>query len=171
MTEEKDQAGTSKEQDGQQEQKGTPKFAVQRIYLKDLSFETPMGPAAFQKQLKPEINQDIALSTTKLGDENYEVELTLTVTVKDGEDTIYLIEVHQAGIFAIQGIEGQQLAQLLNTLCPSTLFPYVREAVDSVVLKGSFPALLIPPVNFEALFAQAVAEGKLKGKAAESVTH
>lgn len=167
MTEENNQAGVGNEQ----EQEGTPKFAVQRIYLKDLSFETPMGPAAFQKQLKPKINQDIALSTTKLGDENYEVELTLTVTVKDGEDTIYLIEVHQAGIFAIQGVEGQQLAQLLNTLCPSTLFPYVREAVDSVVLKGSFPALLIPPVNFEALFAQAVAEGKLKGKTAEAVTH
>jgi preprotein translocase subunit SecB len=171
MTEENNQAGVSNEQDGQQEKEGTPKFAVQRIYLKDLSFETPMGPAAFQKQLKPKINQDIALSTTKLGDENYEVELALTVTVKDGEDTIYLIEVHQAGIFAIQGIEGQQLAQLLNTLCPSTLFPYVREAVDSVVLKGSFPALLIPPVNFEALFAQAVSEGKLKGKVAEAVTH
>ena len=121
--------------------------------------------------MKPEINQDISLSTTKLGEGNYEVELTLTVTVKDGEDTIYLIEVHQAGIFTVEGVEGTQLAQLLNTICPSTLFPYVREAVDSVVIKGSFPALMIPPVNFEALFAQAVAEGKLKGKQGEGVTH
>lgn len=147
-------------------------FAVQRIYLKDVSFETPMGPAVFQKQVKPEINQDIALSTTKLGEDNYEVELTLTVTVKDGEDTIYLIEVHQAGIFAIKGVEGPQLAQLLNTICPSTLFPYVREVIDSVVLKGGFPALMIPPVNFEALFAKAVEEGKLQGKGGSvSVTH
>lgn len=167
MTEENNQAAA----DAGQEEKSAPKFAVQRIYLKDLSFETPMGPAVFQKQVKPEINQDISLSTTKLGDGNYEVELTLTVTVKDGEDTIYLIEVHQAGIFAVEGVEGPQLAQLLNTICPSTLFPYVREAVDSVVVKGSFPALMIPPVNFEALFAQAVAEGKLKGKESGGVTH
>ncbi|MCL4121076.1 UNVERIFIED_CONTAM: hypothetical protein GTU68_028991 [Idotea baltica] len=166
MTEENDQAGA-----GQKEQKSAPKFSVQRIYLKDLSFETPMGTAVFQKQVKPEINQDISLSTTKLGEGNYEVELTLTVTVKDDEDTIYLIEVHQAGIFTVEGVEGTQLAQLLNTICPSTLFPYVREAVDSVVIKGSFPALMIPPVNFEALFAQAVAEGKLKGKQGEAVTH
>ena len=166
MTEENDQAEA-----GQEDQKAAPKFAVQRIYLKDLSFETPMGPAVFQKQVKPEINQDISLSTTKLGEGNYEVELTLTVTVKDGEDTIYLIEVHQAGIFSVEGVEGPQLAQLLNTICPATLFPYVREAVDSVVIKGSFPALMIPPVNFEALFAQAVAEGKLKGKQGKAVTH
>jgi len=167
MTEENNQAADS----GKGEQ-AAPKFAVQRIYLKDISFETPMGPAVFQKQVKPEINQDISLSTTKLGTDNYEVELTLTVTVKDGEDTIYLIEVHQGGIFAIQGVEGPQLAQLLNTICPSTLFPYVREAIDSVVIKGSFPALMIPPVNFEALFAKAVEEGKLQGKGeSESVTH
>lgn len=168
MTEENNQAAAGS---GKVEQ-AAPKFAVQRIYLKDISFETPMGPAVFQKQVNPEINQDISLSTTKLATDNYEVELTLTVTVKDGEDTIYLIEVHQGGIFAIQGIEGPQLAQLLNTICPSTLFPYVREAIDSVVIKGSFPALMIPPVNFEALFAKAVEEGKLQGKQdAESVTH
>ena len=168
MTEENNQAAAGS---GKVEQ-AAPKFAVQRIYLKDISFETPMGPAVFQKQVNPEINQDISLSTTKLGTDNYEVELTLTVTVKNGEDTIYLIEVHQGGIFAIQGIEGHQLAQLLNTICPSTLFPYVREAIDSVVIKGSFPALMIPPVNFEALFAKAVEEGKLQGKQdAESVTH
>jgi preprotein translocase subunit SecB len=168
MTEENNQAAAGS---GKVEQ-AAPKFAVQRIYLKDISFETPMGPAVFQKQVNPEINQDISLSTTKLGTDNYEVELTLTVTVKDGEDTIYLIEVHQGGIFAIQGIEGPQLAQLLNTICPSTLFPYVREAIDSVVIKGSFPALMIPPVNFEALFAKAVEEGKLQGKQdGESVTH
>jgi len=168
MTEENNQAEAGSGKEGQV----APKFAVQRIYLKDLSFETPMGPAVFQKQVKPEINQDIALSTTKLGTDNYEVELTLTVTVKDGDDTIYLIEVHQGGIFAIQGVEGPQLAQLLNTICPSTLFPYVREAIDNVVIKGSFPALMIPPVNFEALFAKAVEEGKLQGKEGSvSVTH
>jgi preprotein translocase subunit SecB len=169
MTEENNQAGAEQ---GLQDNKAAPKFAVQRIYLKDLSFEMPLGPAVFQKQVKPEINQDISLSTTKLAEDNYEVELTITITVKDGDDTIYLIEVHQAGIFAVQGVEGAQLAQLLNTLCPSTLFPYAREAIDSVVTKGSFPALLLPPVNFEALFAKAVSEGQLNGKPAEeAVAH
>lgn len=169
MTEENNQAGAEQ---GLQDNKAAPKFAVQRIYLKDLSFEMPLGPAVFQKQVKPEINQDISLSTIKLAEDNYEVELTITITVKDGDDTIYLIEVHQAGIFAVQGVEGAQLAQLLNTLCPSTLFPYAREAIDSVVTKGSFPALLLPPVNFEALFAKAVSEGQLNGKPAEeAVAH
>ena len=154
-------------------QSGTPQFAVQRIYLKDLSFETPMGPAVFQKKVKPELNQDIGLSTTKLGEDHYEVELTLTVTVKDGEDTIYLAEVHQAGIFMVKGVEGPELAQLLNTLCPATLFPYVREVIDSVVVKGNFPALMIPPINFETLFARAMAEGEVKTgpQASETVTH
>ena len=154
-------------------QSGTPQFVVQRIYLKDLSFETPMGPAVFQKKVKPELNQDIGLSTTKLGEDHYEVELTLTVTVKDGEDTIYLAEVHQAGIFMVKGVEGPELAQLLNTLCPTTLFPYVREVIDSMVVKGNFPALMIPPINFETLFARAMAEGEVKTgpQASETVTH
>ena len=171
MTEENKQAPANTGQ-SQQDQKDAPKFAVQRIYLKDLSFEMPMGPAVFQKQVKPEINQDISLSTTKLAEENYDVELTLTITVKDGDDTVYLVEVHQSGIFAVQGLEGAQLAQVLNTVCPATLFPYAREAIDSVVTKGSFPALILPPVNFEALFAQAVAEGQLKEKqGGDAVTH
>ena len=167
MTEDNTQAAAGDGQDSKQQ------FAVQRIYLKDLSFETPMGPAVFQKKVKPELNQDIGLSTTKLGSDHYEVELTLTVTVKDGEDTIYLAEVHQAGIFMVKGVEGPELAQLLNTRCPATLFPYVREVIDSVVVKGNFPALMIPPINFEALFARAMAEGEVKTgqQASETVTH
>jgi preprotein translocase subunit SecB len=167
MTEDKTQASAGDGQDSEQQ------FAVQRIYLKDISFETPMGPAVFQKKVKPELNQDIGLSTTKLGSDHYEVELTLTVTVKDGEDTIYLAEVHQAGIFMVKGVEGPALAQLLNTVCPATLFPYVREVIDSVVVKGNFPALMIPPINFEALFARAMAEGEVKTgqQASEAVTH
>ncbi|MEH6467896.1 MAG: protein-export chaperone SecB [Porticoccus sp.] len=167
MTEDNTQAAAGDGQDS------TQQFAVQRIYLKDLSFEAPMGPAVFQKKVKPELNQDIGLSTTKLGSDHYEVELTLTVTVKDGEDTIYLAEVHQAGIFMVKGVEGPALAQLLNTLCPATLFPYVREVIDSVVVKGNFPALIIPPINFEALFARAMAEGEVKTgqQASETVTH
>ncbi len=167
MTENNTTAGAN------EEPVATPQFAVQRIYLKDLSFETPMGAAVFQKQVKPEVNQDISLSTTKLSDHNYEVELTLTVTVKNGDETIYLVEAHQAGIFKVSGIEGPQLAQVLNTICPTTLFPYAREVIDNVVVKGSFPALMIPPINFEALFAEAMAKGDVKTgqPKAESITH
>ena len=98
----------------------------------------------------------------KLDDAHFEVVLTLTITVKNGDETIYLIEVHQAGVFLVKGLEKAQMAQVINVLCPSTLYPYAREVVDNVVIKGSFPALMIPPVNFDALFAQAMAEAKAK---------
>ncbi len=139
-------------------------FAMQRIYIKDLSFEAPMGAEAFRKQWKPSINQELNTKANKLEDNLYEVVLTLTVTVKLEEETAFLVEVQQGGAFAIAGLEGQQLAQALNTACPQILFPYAREAIDSAVVKGSFPALMLPPVNFDALFAQAVAQAKQKAE-------
>ena len=139
-------------------------FAMQRIYIKDLSFEAPMGAEAFRKQWKPSINQELNTKASKIEDNLYEVVLTLTVTVKLEEETAFLVEVQQGGAFAIAGLEGQQLAQALNTACPQILFPYAREAIDSAVVKGSFPALMLPPVNFDALFAQAVAQAKQKAE-------
>ncbi|WP_461480589.1 protein-export chaperone SecB, partial [Porticoccus sp.] len=135
-------------------------------------FETPMGPEAFQRELKPKIGQELSTQVNQLDETHFEVVLTLTMTVKDGEETIYLIEVHQAGIFLVKGLEKAQMTQVINVLCPSTLYPYAREVVDNVVIKGSFPALMLPPVNFEALFTQALAEAKAK-KEQESaeVTH
>jgi preprotein translocase subunit SecB len=147
-------------------QQSNQQFAVQRVYLKDLSYEAPMGAAAFRKQWKPGVNQELNTKASKVEDDLYEVVLTLTITVKVEEETAFLVEVHQAGLFAIKGIEGQQLAQVLNTVCPNILFPYAREAVDSVVVKGSFPALMLPPINFDALFAQAMAQAKQKAEAA-----
>lgn len=139
-------------------------FAMQRIYLKDLSFEAPLGVEAFKQQWQPKVNQELNTKTNKVDDDNYEVTLTLTVTVKLGDDTAFLVEVQQAGLFLVKGIEGQQLAQVLNTTCPQILFPYAREAIDNVVTKGSFPALMLPPINFDALFAQAVAQAKQKAE-------
>ena len=136
-------------------------FAMQRIYLKDLSFEAPLGVEAFKQQWQPKVNQELNTKTNKIDDDNYEVTLTLTITVKLGEDdTAFLVEVQQAGLFLVKGLEGKQLAQVLNTTCPNILFPYAREAVDNVITKGSFPALMLPPINFDALFAQAVAQAK-----------
>ncbi len=135
-------------------------FAVQRIYLKDLSFEAPQGAGAFSKQWQPKVDQELNIKTNKIKDDLYEVVLMMTVTVKLEDETVFLIEVHQAGVFTAEGIEGQNLAQVLNTVCPNILFPYAREAIDNVVIKGSFPALMLPPVNFDALFAQAVARAQ-----------
>lgn len=143
-------------------------FTLQRIYLKDLSFESPMGARAFTRQWQPKVNQDLATRITKLDDSHYEVVLDITITVKDDDETLYLVEVKQAGLFFASGLDEQQLAAVLNTHCPNILFPYVRETVDSVISKGSFPALMLPPINFDALFQQAMANAS--ARAAEAGT-
>ena len=109
---------TTKKQDADKAQ-----FAIQRVYLKDLSFETPQGATAFQKQWKPKVNQDLNTKTNKIDDNTYEVSLRVTITMADGEETIYLVEAEQAGLFTIQGFTDEQLPQVLNTTCPSILFP------------------------------------------------
>lgn len=156
---------TSKAPEGTEEkaaEKPQVQFAMQRMYLKDLSFETPQGVEAFKKQWKPAVNQEMTTKTHKVEDGLYEVTLQLTITVKDEDEALYLVEVQQAGLFSIQGLEGPNLAQVLNTACPNMLFPYAREVVDNVVTKGSFPALMLPPINFDALFMQAMAQAKAK---------
>lgn len=166
MAEEQNNEAVASEEDTQQQ------FAIQRMYLKDLSFEAPMGSDAFTKEWKPQVNQDLNTKTNKLDDVNYEVVLTITVTVKLEDETVFLCEVQQAGIFAVDGLENQQLAQVLNTMCPQILFPYAREAIDSAITKGSFPALMLPPINFDALFAQAVNKAKADAEAeTEDATH
>ena len=147
---------TTKKETSKQSEADKAQFAIQRIYLKDLSFETPQGAAAFQKQWKPKVNQDLNTKTNKLDDGVFEVSLRVTITMSDGDDTIYLVEAEQAGLFTIQGFNDEQMPQVLNTTCPSILFPYLRETLDNIITKGSFPALMLPPINFDALFASAV---------------
>ena len=148
-----------------QEQAADPKFAIQRIYLKGLSFETPQGLEVFQKQWKPKVNQDLTTKTQKVSEGLFEVALRLTITVTGEDETIYLIEVEQAGLFAIEGMEGAQLAQVLNSTCPTMLLPYARETIDSILVKASFPPLMIPPINFDALFANAVQQAAAQAEA------
>ncbi len=136
------------------QQAAGPQFSVQRIYLKDASFEAPATPVIFTKQWKPEINLDLNTRTKNLGENHYEVVLTLTVTAKVEEETAFLVEVQQAGIFLIAGLGEAELGHTLGAFCPNILFPYARESVDSLAIKGSFPALMLAPVNFEALYAQ-----------------
>jgi preprotein translocase subunit SecB len=131
-------------------------FALQRIFIKDVSFETPLGAKAFTKQWQPKIHMDLNTRNTKLDDNNFEVVLTLTVTAKQDEETAFLIELQQGGIFLCKGLEAAQLQQVLGAVCPGILFPYAREAIDNLVVKGSFPPLMLAPVNFDALYQQAL---------------
>ncbi|MFV0477805.1 MAG: protein-export chaperone SecB [Parahaliea sp.] len=144
-------------------------FSMQRIYTKDISFESPDSPAVFRKQWQPSVNVDLNTKSDKLDDNgNYEVVLTITVTAKIEEATAFLVEVQQAGIFFVSGIEGDDLRRLLGTACPNILFPYARENIDAVVVKGGFPAVMLAPVNFDALFQQAMVQAKNQ---AETATH
>ncbi|OZG71784.1 protein-export chaperone SecB [Hahella sp. CCB-MM4] len=133
-----------------------PKFALQRIYLKDLSFESPNAPATFQQEWKPQVNMDLNTENNQLSENQWEVTLTLTITAKVGDKSAFLVEIQQAGVFLIEGLNPQQLAQTLGAFCPNLLFPYARETVDTMVVKGSFPALMLQPVNFDAIYAEAV---------------
>lgn len=129
-------------------------FEIKRIYIKDLSFESPNGAETFTNQWSPGVSFEVDVNHEKLGEEVYEVVLTLTITVENAEATAFMVEILQGGIFACRGFSEEQLHRVLYTYCPNLLFPYAREAVDNVVLKGSFPALMIEPVNFEALYNQ-----------------
>lgn len=133
-----------------------PAFVIQRVYLKDISFETPMGHDVFTKQYKPAIQQDLNIQTNKIDEHNYEVVLLLTITARIEERVAFLVEVKQAGMFGIAGMEAQAVTQLVNTTCPQILFPYAREAIDSILNRGTFPPLLLPPINFDAVFVQAI---------------
>jgi preprotein translocase subunit SecB len=136
------------------EQAAGPQFALQRIYLKDASFESPRSPLVFQSQWQPKINFDIKTKSDKVQDGVYEVVLVLTVEAELEEQPAFVVEVQQAGVFTAKDFGDEQLAQLLATVCPNILFPYAREAVDNLVVKGSFPALMLSPINFDALYAQ-----------------
>lgn len=127
-------------------------FTIQRIYLKDLSFEAPNSPVIFQKDWNPNVNLDLDTQSKELGEGVYEVILRLTVTVKNEEETAFLCELQQAGIFTAEKMEAGQLAHCLGAFCPNILFPYARETISSLVVKGTFPQLNLAPVNFDALF-------------------
>jgi len=129
-------------------------FAIQKVYVKDLSFETPNSPHIFQKQWQPVVNMDLASSTTVLDNANYEVVLSITVTVSFETQTVYLVEVQQAGIFHLSDLPQDIINRMLATVCPNILFPFAREAVSDLVTRGGFPQLLLAPVNFDALYLQ-----------------
>jgi len=130
-------------------------FAIQKIYLKDVSFESPNSPQAFTEgDWKPQINVQINSSNRAIAQDTYEVVLDITVTAKQQENTAFLVEVKQAGVFTIAGFDADNLGGMVGAFCPETLFPFAREAVAELIAKGGFPQLYLAPVNFNALYAQ-----------------
>lgn len=142
-------------------------FNMQRIYTKDISFETPNSPAVFQKEWKPEIKLDIDTRTAELGEGVYEVTLSVTVTATNEGQTGFLCEVQQAGIFAIGEMPDNNKAHMLGSYCPNLLFPYARETVSNLVNRGTFPPLNLAPVNFDAIFAAYVQKRQAEQNASD----
>lgn len=129
-----------------------PQLALQRIFLKDISFESPRSPMVFQEEWKPEVGLDLNTKSRQVGENLYEVVLEVTVNVKNNGENAFLVQVQQGGLFAIAGLDDQQLHHALGAFCPGTVFPYARENIDALCVKGSFPALMLAPVNFDALY-------------------
>lgn len=146
-------------------------FALQRLYTKDVSFESPNSPQIFQGEWKPQINLDLNTENKKLSDNQWEVVLTITLTAKVEDKTAFIVEIQQAGVFMIEGLPQAQLAQTLGAFCPNILFPYARESIDSLVVKGSFPAVMLQPVNFDAIYADAVRKKQAEAQGAGEQSH
>jgi preprotein translocase subunit SecB len=144
---------------GETEANVGPQVSLQSVYLKDCSYESPNGPRLPGNQAwDPKFQLNMNTSTEELSPEAREVLLTVTVEAKQGDATLYLVEVKQAGMFLISGTSVEDLKRLLGSFCPSLLFPYAREVISDLIVKGGFPNFLLPLVNFDALFAQAQAQ-------------
>ncbi|MCW8847136.1 MAG: protein-export chaperone SecB [Sedimenticola sp.] len=146
-------------------------FSLQRIFVKDISFETPNSPSIFTLEWKPESSLNLNSNVSKLDNDLYEIVLTVTVTTKIGDKTAYLVEVQQGGIFTIRNFPEEEMGHMIGAYCPNILFPYAREVVSDLVSKGSFPQLLLTPVSFDALYAQHMQEQAQQAQAAEPATH
>lgn len=143
--------------DDQRQERQAGQVLLERLYLKDASFESPRAPMVFVERWQPEYQLDINTRTSGLGEDRFEVLLAVTLRAKtEGGKTAYIVEIQQAGVFLLKDLEEQALQRVLGTLCAGTLFPYVRESVDNLVVKGGFPAVHLAPVNFEALYADAL---------------
>lgn len=143
-------------EDAENAQQG--EFNPQKIYIKDLSFETPHSPEIFTQEWKPVVNMNLASEAKSLGEKLYEVVLTVTITVSIEEKTAYLVEARQAGIFHINGFPKEVVGRMVATVCPNILFPFAREHVADLITRGGFPQLLLAPVNFEVLYQQQMQE-------------
>ena len=140
------------------DEQNLPQLALERIYVKDMSLEVP-GADVFTREWQPELDINLSSAAEKLDDDHYQVILTVNVTANNGGETAFIAEVHQAGIFMLQNIPEEQLGAILGAYCPNVLFPYPREVVSDIVTRGSFPQLLLAPVNFDQAYQQTLEQG------------
>ena len=133
-------------------------FDIQKLFVRDLSFESPQAPVIFTEQWQPSTDVNLSSRFDVLGDDHYLVDLKIQITAKQNDKVSFLIEVVQSGIFLLKGFAQEQQDQLLNSYCTNTLFPFAREVISESVTKGGFPPLVLAPVNFDALYAQKLAQ-------------
>ena len=143
-------------------------FTVEKIYVKDVSFEAPNAPQVFNEQGQPQLNMSLNQKVGKLNDSVFEVVLGVTLTCTLNERTVYLAEVEQAGIFGLAGFDHRTLDMMLGTYCPNVLFPYVRQQISDLITAGGFPPFYMQPINFEALYAEGLRR-RAEGAAGNSV--
>jgi preprotein translocase subunit SecB len=133
-----------------------PSFTVEKLYIKDVSFEAPGTPQVFNEQGQPQLQMNLNQRVQRLSDEAFEVVLGVTLTCTIGDKTAYLAEVQQAGVFGLTGFDDMTLEVMLGTHCPNALYPYARQTVSDLITAGGFPPFLLQPINFEALYAENV---------------
>ena len=138
---------------------GDRQFALELIYVKDLSFESPNAPGVYREdQSDTQVNMNLQNGHKVVGQDEYEVTLSISLHATVGERTMFMVELEQAGLFRISGFDENSMRHLISSTCPATLFPYARESISSTVARGGFPAILLQPIDFDALYAQAEAE-------------
>ncbi len=150
------------------EQNAQPVFGIEKLYVKDLSLEVPNAPEVFLEREQPQIEIQLNTSGRGVGEGVFEVVLTVTVTAKMGEKTVFLVEVGQAGIFRIQNVPEEQMEPLIAVACPNILFPYAREAVSDAVSRAGFQPIVLQPVNFEGMYMQRLQQQAESGAPAEA---
>jgi preprotein translocase subunit SecB len=141
-----------------------PAFTVEKIYVKDVSFESPNAPAVFNEAVQPELQLNLNQRVQRLGENAFEVVLAVTLTCKAGDKTAYVAEVQQAGVFGLVGLDPQSIDVLLGTQCPNILFPYVRSLVSELIQAGGFPPFFLQPINFEGLYAETLRQRQEQGE-------
>lgn len=144
-----------------------PAFTVEKIYVKDVSFEAPGAPAIFSEPGQPDLQLNLNQRVQRLNEALFEVVLTVTLTCKVGDKTAYVAEVEQAGVFGLVGLPPQGVDVLLGTQCPNILFPYVRQIIGDLIQAGGFPPFLLQPINFEALFAETLRQRQQQAAAGD----
>ncbi|HEX7992179.1 MAG TPA: protein-export chaperone SecB [Stenotrophomonas sp.] len=142
-----------------------PAFTIEKIYVKDVSFESPNSPTIFNENVQPDLQLNLNQKVQRLSDTAFEVVLGVTLTCKAGDKTAYVAEVEQAGVFGLIGLEPQAIDVLLGTQCPNILFPYVRSMVSDLIQAGGFPPFYLQPINFEGLYAETLRQRQQQGEA------